>query len=69
MLGLKRLMKSVTTAVEAELRFAESVEIVAANTAAITRPASHGGISVAMKIGRTESPLGIVTSIAAGFVW
>ena len=66
--GLKRLMKSVTTAVEAELRFAESVEIVAAKTAAITRPASHAGISVAMKIGSTESPFGIVTSIASGCV-
>ena len=28
----------------------------------------HGGISVAIKIGRTESPFGIVTSIADGFV-
>ena len=46
-----------------------SVEIVAANTAAITSPASHGGISVAMNIGRTESPFGIVTSIASGCVW
>ena len=67
--GLKRLTKSVTTAVDAEERFADSVDIVAANTAAITSPASHGGISVAMKIGRTESPFGIVTSIASGCVW
>ena len=69
MSGLKRLTKSVTTAVEADERLAESVEIVAAKTAAMTRPASHGGISVAMKIGRTESPFGIVTSIASGCVW
>ena len=66
MSGLKRFMKSVTTAVDAEERFAESVEIVAAKTAAMTSPASHGGISVAMKNLRQN---GYITVTPEGFIY
>ena len=66
--GRNRTAKSVVTAVAAEFRFADSVDTVAANSAATTSPARHGGNSVAMNTGNTESHFGIVTSIIAGFV-
>ena len=67
MLGRKRAMKSATIAVDALERLAESVEMVAANTAAITSPAIHGGSSVAMNTGRMLSALGIATSSISGW--
>ena len=55
-------------AVATELMFEEMVLIVAANTAAISSPATPAGNWLIMKKGKMTSVFCIVKSIAAGLV-